>query len=126
MDKELKVLLIEDEKDLSDSIKDGLESVGISTLQAFDGKEGLRVALGNKPYLIMLDLYMPVMDGMAFLKLLREDEEYGAGARVIVLTNLADREKVTEATDLNVLDYIIKSNSSIQDVINKVKVLVSP
>lgn len=126
MDEKPKVLLIEDEKDLSDALKDGLELEGIPTIQAFDGKEGLRAALESKPYLIMLDMYMPVMDGLAFLRALREDEEYGAKARVIVLSNLADKGKVDEAADLNILDYIIKSNSSIKEIADKVKIFVAP
>ena len=126
MDKKPTVLLIEDERDLSDALKDGLELEGISTLQAFDGETGLKIALEHKPYLILLDMYMPIMDGMSFLKSLREDAEYGAKARVIILSNLADKRKVDEAASLNVLDYIIKSNSSIQEIAEKVKILVLP
>lgn len=120
------VLIIEDEVDLSNLLKEGLEMEGISTLQAFDGEEGLRVALENKPYLIMLDMYMPKMDGITFLKTLRADVEYGAKARVIVLSNSTDKEKVDETVGLNVIDYIIKSNWGIMEITDKIKFLVSP
>ena len=119
------VLIIEDERDLSDLLKEGLEIKGISILQAFDGEEGLHIALEKKPYLIMLDIHMPKMDGIKFLKIIRDDVEYGSKARVIVLSNLADKDKMKEAADLGAIDYIIKSNWGIQEIADKITALVS-
>lgn len=126
MDEKPTVLVIDDEKELSDLLKDGLEMSGVSTLQAFNGEEGLRVALEKKPYLILLDMYMPVMNGIDFLKELRKDEEYGSKARVIVLSNMPDKEKIDETANLKAIDYIVKSNWGVMEIVDKVKIIVSP
>ncbi len=118
------LLLIEDEKDLSDALKENLELEGIKVLQAFDGIEGMKVALAEKPRLILLDLMMPNMDGTTFLRELRTDKEYGASARVIVLSNVAEKESVDEMVRLGALDYIIKTNWSLQELTDQIKTLM--
>ncbi len=65
------------------------------------------------------------MDGMTFLRALRDEPDYGSKARVVVLSNLADKDKVDETISLGVMDYIIKSNWGIKEIADKIKLLVT-
>ncbi|EKE07344.1 MAG: hypothetical protein ACD_18C00116G0002 [uncultured bacterium] len=92
-----------------------------SVLVENNGEDGLSTALREKPDMILLDLNMPKLDGMTALKHLRKDTLYGKNAKVIILTNSYDIEKVGNATNLGVFDYFIKSDSQISDIVAKVK-----
>lgn len=67
-----KVLIIEDEKSISDIIKFNLVKEGFEVETSYDGQEGLSKALSNKPDLILLDVMLPVMDGFQVCKKIRE------------------------------------------------------
>ena len=58
-----KILIIEDEKTISDIIQFNLTKEGFEVETAYDGKDGLEKALNGKPDLILLDLMLPLMDG---------------------------------------------------------------
>jgi len=112
-----KILIVEDEEAVSDILTDRLAKEGFETLTAKNGKEGLESALKEHPDLILLDIVMPVMDGMTMLGELREDE-WGRTVSVIVLTNLSDDEKISEAVGQGIYDYLIKTDWKIEDVIS--------
>ena len=71
------VLLVEDYKDTSDLLKSWLERQGYQVLGASDGWEGLQLALRHRPDLVLLDLSLPVMDGLTVADILRAHEELG-------------------------------------------------
>lgn len=116
-----KVLIIEDEEPLRKALSSGLSNNEFEVVTASDGEEGLAIALKEKPNLIMTDLFMPKMDGITMLKKLREDE-WGKKVKVIILTNLEDREKLSAAVESRVYDYMIKTNWNISDVLKKVRI----
>ena len=89
-------------------------------MEAKDGKEGLNAALNTHPDLILLDIVLPEMDGLAVLRELRKDQ-WGKDAKVIFLTNYPFEEKVGEALNLGVTEYIIKANWKMSDIVGKVK-----
>ena len=68
------ILIVEDSKLLRAVVRDELEHTGFTVIEAEDGKLGIEAALSQHPDLIMLDLIMPVMDGMTMFGLLRADE----------------------------------------------------
>ena len=68
-----KILIVEDEEDMLRALVDELGHEGFETLEAKNGKEGLSIALKERPDLILLDILMPEMDGMAVMKHLRGD-----------------------------------------------------
>lgn len=115
-----KVLVVEDEQDLRDALKTALSYEHFETFAAGDGEEGLRIALLEKPDLILLDLMMPKMDGLSVLKALRADE-WGKGVTVIVMTALDDLERVAEVMEHGGTEYLVKSNISLNMVVAKVK-----
>jgi DNA-binding response OmpR family regulator len=116
-----KILIVEDESPLRNAVSDILSFEGFQVFQAKNGQEGLDIALKEKPDLILLDLMMPVMDGLTMLEKLREDKPYGAQAAVILLTNINDPDKVAQATSAGSYDFLVKSDWNIEDVVRKIK-----
>lgn len=114
------VLVVEDEHPILLVLRDRLKDEGYRVLEATNGEEGLALALKEHPDLIVLDLLMPVMDGITLLKKLKEDG-WGKTANVIVLTNLSENEKLREAQTYGATDYLIKSNWKIEEVIEKIR-----
>ncbi len=115
-----KILIVEDEKLLSDSLVSRLVKEDFEVITASDGKEGLSKTKSEKPDLILLDLIMPIMDGATMLKLLRQDEAT-KDTPVIALTNLADENKMEEVMQSGGTDYLIKSDYSLEDLVKKIK-----
>lgn len=121
MDNKSKIILVvEDEKSLRGALCDKLKREGFIALEAKNGKEGLEIALSKHPDLILLDIVMPVMDGMAMFKKLRENI-WGKNAKVIMLTNLNDPGNVAEAIGWGSYDYFVKSDWKIESLVEKIK-----
>lgn len=114
------ILIVEDEVSLRDALRDRLVREGFSALEARNGEEGLEVAFHKHPDLILLDIIMPVMDGMTMLQKLRQDP-WGKDAKVIILTNVNELEKVSEAVGEKAFDYIIKSDEKLKDVVAMIR-----
>lgn len=119
MAKQKKILIVEDEQPLRNALHDKCKQEGLLSFEAKNGEEGLEVALREQPDIILLDLVMPKMDGMTMLKQLRQDD-WGKDAKVILLTNLSDAEKVAEAMTAGAHDFLVKSDWKIDDVLTKV------
>lgn len=116
-----KILIVEDEAPLRNAVTDILSFEGFTVFQAKNGQEGLDLALKEHPDLILLDLMMPIMDGLTMLEKLRQDAEFGKTAAVILLTNINDPEKVAMATEAGSYDFLVKSDWNIEDVVKKIK-----
>jgi len=102
-----KILIVEDNGKNLKLFKLILDSLGHESLTATNGEEGLRVAKEEMPDLILLDIQMPVMDGMSAMKVLQSDERT-KDIPVIALTSYAmagDKERMMEA---GFVDYIAK------------------
>lgn len=99
-----KVLIIEDEKSISDIIKFNLTKEGFGVETAYDGQDGLNKALSTKPDLILLDVMLPLMDGFAVCKKVRET------STVPILMLTAKEEEVDKVLglELGADDYITK------------------
>ncbi len=117
-----KILIIDDDKIFTKILRDGLVAGGqgkYEVFTAFDGEAGLEIAKLEKPDLVMLDMLMPKVSGIEFLKKLRR-EEWGKEVPVIVETQLSDLEKMSEGIALGVRGYIIKSDYSIEAILRQV------
>ncbi|MBU6231995.1 MAG: response regulator [Patescibacteria group bacterium] len=114
-----KILFIEDEVALQKSLLERLLPEGIAVIQAVDGQAGLDLALKDHPDLILLDIVLPKLDGIEFLKKLRQDP-WGKTAPVIILTNLADNKRVAEAMGLDTFEYLLKKDWDIDEVAAKI------
>jgi two-component system alkaline phosphatase synthesis response regulator PhoP len=115
-----RVLVVEDDAMLSTVLAESLKVEKFKVSVVADGSEGLKMALEHHPDLILLDLVMPVMDGLTMLHKLREDK-WGKQAQVIVLSNISDTDKVKEAIDNGSDEYLIKADWNVIEVANKVK-----
>ncbi|MBU0647120.1 response regulator [Patescibacteria group bacterium] len=118
-----KILIVEDEVILCNVLYDKLIREGFIALKAGDGKEGIEVALREHPDLILLDIIMPVMDGITALKKLREDE-WGKDVKIIILSNLNDNERVAEAMSQGTYDFFVKSDWNLEDVVIKIRKMI--
>ncbi|MBI4087035.1 response regulator [Candidatus Kaiserbacteria bacterium] len=116
------VLIVEDETDIREALRDALHDKAYAVLEAKDGNEGAATALEKHPDLILLDLRMPEMDGMTAFKHIREDG-WGKTVPVIILTNLnANSEHlVDDIVTHKPMEYLIKSDWKIYDVVEKVR-----
>lgn len=114
------ILVVDDEKDLRDALVTILSDEGFNVLTAQDGDEGLQMAFEHKPDLILLDLVMPKLDGYAVLDRLRADE-WGKDANVFLLTVLDDIDSVTRAVEHGGLEYFVKTDWRLEDIVKKVK-----
>ena len=123
MDLDKTILLIEDEADIREAMADAVSQAGFRVSTAENGKIGLKMALEQKPDLILLDLVMPVMDGRETLKKLRE-HPWGKNAKVMILTSMDDVNNVAIAYEGQVLGYIIKAHSSLEDVMRQVRMAI--
>ena len=120
MNKKKKILVVEDDNVLRHRLIDVLNDQGFKTFEAADGEEGLALAQKEMPDLMLLDIVMPKMTGLSLLEKLRGDEKTkNIGA--IFLTNLSDTQKIAEALEHKAFDYLIKSDWSLEDVVEKVK-----
>lgn len=114
------ILVVDDEASLRKALSDKLISEGFTVLEAKNGEEGLAVALSSHPDLILLDIVMPVVDGITMFKNLRENE-WGRDAKVIMLTNLNGSEEAVDAIVWGTQDYLVKSDWNINDVVAKIR-----
>jgi CheY-like chemotaxis protein len=102
-----------------------LTEKGYQVIEAIDGKKGLEMAKRENPDLILLDIRMPVMDGMAMLNLLRK-EEANKNTKVIILTNLEPDEKIIkEVVQDQPSYYFVKSDIQFDDLLDKIKELLA-
>lgn len=122
--KKNKILVVEDEPSYLHLMTDRLNALGYVVIQAKNGQKGLEIAKKEKPDLILLDIRMPVMDGIAMLEELRKDE-FGKGVKVIVLTNIEPDPAITQKIiSSKPICYLIKSDTKLEDLIKKIKELL--
>ena len=112
-----KVLIVEDELKLQKAIGDKVQREGWQSIVASNGEEGLRAVMKEKPDIVLLDIIMPIMDGLTMLKELRKISD----VPVLILTNLYDEKKLIESFRAGSYDYLVKSNYSLNEVIEKIR-----
>ncbi|HWY80233.1 MAG TPA: response regulator [Candidatus Sulfotelmatobacter sp.] len=115
------ILIIEDDKVLSDMYRDKFTVSAFSVLTAEDGQKGLDLALSEKPNIILLDLALPKLQGMDVMGTLRTNS-WGKTVPIIVLTNLNVDGKILEAvTKFNPVYCLLKANTTPEEVLSKAK-----
>lgn len=117
---EYSVIVVEDETFLSKILSERLEDEGFKRVDvAGNGEEALQKIKTNPPSIILLDMILPKMNGFEVLKALKEDTALSS-IPVLVLSNLGQDQDITQAKSLGAADYIVKSNFSMQKVVNKI------
>lgn len=120
MDTKKRVLIIEDEAPLSKILAEALTDRGFEVDVAVHGEEGWHKTKENIPDLVLLDIIMPRLDGFVYLKRLRANKKL-AGVPVIILSNLGQETDIAEARELGALDYLVKSNHTIEAIVQRVE-----
>lgn len=110
------ILIVEDEKMLNEAYSTILNKEGHTVEQAYDGEEALKVTQKFEPDLILLDLRMPKMDGVSFLR------EYDlinkhTDVKVVVFSNFDMQKEVDDAYSLGAQRYILKAWASPKDLV---------
>jgi adenylate cyclase len=103
----IRILLVDDEPDLVDTIQCRLEANSFDVVTASNGEEGLAKATEEKPDLILLDTNMPVMNGHEMLEHLKKDPEL-KNIPVIMCTALCEAQDVATALSYGISDYVTK------------------
>lgn len=119
-----KILVVEDDSMLRKILVDELHRHQYQVFDADNGQSGLATAKLQKPDLILLDVRMPFMDGMAMLAELRKDD-YGKAAKVIILTNFDPNAQIAQQViDLKPIYYFIKSELQLEELMEKIHELL--
>ena len=121
MDK-TKILIIDDEKDLLDLLKEKLELEGYEVVTASDGEEGLISAQVCEPDLIICDIKMPKKDGFEVLKELKQRANFRAP--FIMLTVVDDFDKIKEAYEEEA-DFYITKPVELYKLLKNIKILLN-
>jgi CheY-like chemotaxis protein len=114
-----KVLVVDDSSSVTTIIAVALKKEGFAVIEASDGIEGLKLAISERPQLIICDSVMPRMDGFGLLRALRGNPAT-AGIPAILLTSKASSEDEVKAFDAGFLDFVPKPVQPIR-VVSRVK-----
>lgn len=100
-----RILIVDDEIAIVDILKSFLQEKEHKVFTAYDGVEAVEVTKRERPHVILLDIYLPKMDGIQVLKAVREfDDTIG----IIIMTGFREKDVAQEALKLGAFDYINK------------------
>ena len=120
------ILVVEDEKDLRDSLKTSLEYSGYKVSTAENSEEALRILPDLTPDLILLDILTESMDAGLFLQRLRHLPSELKHTKVIVLTNLDDDPTREKMMQHGIDAYLVKIQVSLQDILDHIDTALLP
>ncbi len=115
-----KILLIEDVEFLRHVFMKPLMGEGYDVIGVGSAEEGLDRLKDQAPDLIILDLYLPQMNGFDFLKLVKADPAR-AGTPVLILSGLEEKEDIRKGLELGAQEFVVKANLSPYDLVTKVR-----
>lgn len=116
------ILIIEDEKDIVEAIEYNLKKEGFKIYKAYDGKAGLKQARDKKPDLIILDLMLPIIDGVEVCKILKK-EAATAAIPIIMLTAKSSVTDKVLGLEIGADDYLTKPYS-MRELIARIKTIL--
>ena len=115
-----KIAIIEDDSAIHQMYRMKFENEGFDVQLAGDGRTGVELVKTFRPDLVLLDMQMPEVDGLAALRQIRK-EEWGKDTPVIILTNLGIEESPKELQSLGISGYIVKADLTPRQVVARVK-----
>lgn len=119
-----KILVVEDEKTLSEIISMKLREEGYEVENAYNGEEALQKLTESStlPDLLLLDILLPKVNGLEVLAKIRQSgNDRLTAIPVMIFSNFAHEEEVQKAKDLGAVDYIVKAAFSPAEIVTKVK-----
>lgn len=115
-----KILIVEDEKMLADMYRERFQQEGYEIYSAVDAESGLEMLQEVKPDLVVLDILLPKENGISFLKSKNNMKDV-VSIPVIAFSNYDDIETKKEAKELGAKDYLIKTNHTPREILEKIK-----
>ena len=113
------ILIVEDDNSLSTALQTSLEKHGYKVRVAPKGNDALEQIKQKKPDLILLDLLLPDITGLELLEHFQDDQD------VIIMSNI-DATMINTLEGKNVIDYVVKSDTSLKEIAEKVSTYFSP
>jgi DNA-binding response OmpR family regulator len=118
-----KVLIVDDERMLVETIDYNLIKSGFATVSAFDGESALHQVREHKPDLIILDVMLPKVSGWEVCRALRQDPEYSTQAPILMLTARGEESDKVIGLELGADDYLVKP-FSMRELVARVRALL--
>lgn len=115
-----KILIVEDDKDLNEAYEMILKKQNYKVRVVFNGEEGLKAFKKDPPDIVLLDLRMPKMDGISFLKKLAPAKNY-PNTNIIIFSNFDDQTEIDKAFGYGATRYILKAWSSPKELLKIVE-----
>lgn len=125
MNQPIRILVVDDDKDFVGIVATKLRAAGFEVAEAYDGKQGLERVRAVKPALVILDVQMPILNGIDALIRIKKDSEL-RDIKVVLLTNFGDAQSEQYVKDKNEAikngadDYFLKS-TDLKIIIDRVK-----
>lgn len=116
----MKILIIEDETALAKAFVEKFKREGFEVLWTITGEEGIEMARQMRPSIIILDILLPGKNGIEVLKDLKSDPAL-QDIPVVIASNLGESEDIQKCLSLGAIDYFVKSQFSIREIVEKVK-----
>ncbi len=122
MDTNHKILIVDDDMFLLDMYALKFKESGFNVEVATSGNEALQKVenISSLPDIILMDILMPGMDGFELLRQLKEKQSLKE-VKMVMLSNLGQKEEVSRGLDLGANDYIIKAHNTPSEVVDKIK-----
>ncbi len=118
------ILIVEDDTFLQELAAKKLAKSGFNVKAAATGEEAVKVLDAIKDLdCVLLDIMLPGADGQTVLKKIRNNLKLGS-IPVIVFSNLADEKDIKKAKSLGATDFMIKSNFTLDELVDKISVLL--
>ena len=108
-----RIMIVDDETDLVETLTYRLEASDYEVLTAYDGQQGLDKVRAERPDIILLDVMMPKLDGYHVCRLLKSDEEF-KNIPIIMLTARGQEQDIKKGKDCGADDYLTKPFESAQ------------
>lgn len=115
-----KVMIADDDPNICRLYESAFTSRGYTTIVAQNGEETLVLIEKEKPDVVLLDIMMPSIHGLQVLDIVKSDPKI-KDTKIIMFTALSDEKTKMEAKELGAIDYIVKSESSMGDILSKVQ-----
>lgn len=119
-----RILIIEDEAALSNILRERLSDLGYQVSVAIQGEEGWQKTKDERPDIVLLDIILPRLDGFIYLRRLRAHKQL-KDVPVMILSNLGQDSDMEQGKELGAMDYIVKSNHTIDAVIERVEEILN-
>ena len=110
------ILIVDDEAILARALELKLQKVGFGVFVVNNGLQAIKAIKKQSFDLILLDILMPEMDGWEVLSALK-----GKGLKIIVTSNLGQLEDISKAKTLGAIDFLVKSNTSLSQIQEKIQ-----